>query len=63
MAGPGRHMASLCGLIVFSLAYSFVFVRGHLKKSQEILYQNFNFWASLVAQWLRIHLPMQGTRV
>ena len=21
------------------------------------------FWASLVAQWLRIHLPMQGTRV
>ena len=20
-------------------------------------------WASLVAQWLRIHLPMQGTRV
>ena len=22
-----------------------------------------NFWASLVAQWLRIHLPMQGTWV
>ena len=22
-----------------------------------------NFWASLVAQWLRIRLPMQGTRV
>ena len=21
------------------------------------------WWASLVAQWLRIHLPMQGTRV
>ena len=21
------------------------------------------FWASLVAQWLRIRLPMQGTRV
>ena len=21
------------------------------------------YWASLVAQWLRIHLPMQGTRV
>ena len=21
------------------------------------------FWASLVAQWLTIHLPMQGTRV
>ena len=23
----------------------------------------FIYWASLVAQWLRIHLPMQGTRV
>ena len=22
-----------------------------------------DFWASLVAQWLRIRLPMQGTRV
>ena len=22
-----------------------------------------NFWASLVVQWLRIRLPMQGTRV
>ena len=22
-----------------------------------------NLWTSLVAQWLRIHLPMQGTRV
>ena len=22
-----------------------------------------HFWASLVAQWLGIHLPMQGTRV
>ena len=25
--------------------------------------QMFNFWASLVVQWLRICLPMQGTRV
>ena len=23
----------------------------------------YGFWASLVAQWLRICLPMQGTRV
>ena len=23
----------------------------------------FSFWASLVARWLRIRLPMQGTRV
>ena len=22
-----------------------------------------NFWASLVAQWLRVRLPVQGTRV
>ena len=25
--------------------------------------KNMNHWASLVAQWLRICLPMQGTRV
>ena len=25
--------------------------------------QNYNSWASLVAQWLRVHLPMQGTWV
>ena len=24
---------------------------------------NNHYWASLVAQWLRIRLPMQGTRV
>ena len=26
-------------------------------------WQNYQSWASLVAQWLRIHLPMQGTQV
>ena len=26
-------------------------------------YQNVSLWASLVAQWLRIFLLMQGTRV
>ena len=26
-------------------------------------YKEYPFWASLVAQWLRICLPMQGTRV
>ena len=26
------------------------------------IYQNVN-WASLVVQWLRIRLPMQGTRI
>ena len=25
--------------------------------------KNVHFWASLVAQWLRIRLPVQGTRV
>ena len=29
----------------------------------ESTYQKLNYWASLVAQWLRICLPMQGTRV
>ena len=27
------------------------------------LTQNLQLWASLVAQWLRVCLPMQGTRV
>ena len=27
------------------------------------LYEMLSLWASLVAQWLTIHLPMQGTRV
>ena len=29
----------------------------------EILVKNLRYGASLVAQWLRIRLPMQGTRV
>ena len=28
-----------------------------------VLFKNLGYWASLVAQWLRIRLPMQGTRV
>ena len=27
------------------------------------IFQKGPFWASLVAQWLRVCLPMQGTRV
>ena len=26
-------------------------------------FQNFKSWASLVAQWLGVRLPVQGTRV
>ena len=26
-------------------------------------YINYLFWTSMVVQWLRIHLPMQGTQV
>ena len=33
------------------------------KKTHKICYQKQYFRASLVAQWLRICLPMQGTRV
>ena len=33
-----------------------------IKKHYAIFINNYN-WASLVAQWLRICLPMQGTRV
>ena len=28
-----------------------------------MMFRNFSGWTSLVAQWLRIRLPMQGTRV
>ena len=33
-----------------------------LFKSSFLFFKK-GWWASLVAQWLRIHLPMQGTRV
>ena len=32
-------------------------------KWASIRWKRTQLWASLVAQWLRIHLPMQGTRV
>ena len=37
----------------------------HMKKDTLLIYHQKNvcFGASLVAQWLRICLPMQGTRV
>ena len=37
----------------------------HILKEDNFLKGNINTlpWASLVAQWLRICLPMQGTRV
>ena len=38
-------------------------VTQQLKDSHFKGVKNCNFWASPVAQWLRIHLPMQGTRV
>ena len=51
----------------------FVFVWGKIEDSEFIsrvseIYSEFskskiNFWAFLVAQWLRICLPVQGTRI
>ena len=41
----------------------------HLKNEEKKVFQWYSSWifnknrASLVAQWLRIRLPMQGTRV
>ena len=32
-------------------------------QSFDVKFKYINFWASLVVQWLRIHLLMQGTRV
>ena len=34
-----------------------------LKGLRKAVNRNAGYWASLVAQWLRICLPMQGTRV
>ncbi|KAJ8790596.1 hypothetical protein J1605_004569 [Eschrichtius robustus] len=35
----------------------------HEPQLLSLHYQKSHLWASLVAQWLRIRLPMQGTRV
>ena len=45
------------------LISSFVLAAGKLKTRVRADLQKQTFWASLVAQWLRICLPMQGTRV
>ena len=39
------------------MSFNFIFVKVILGLRVK------HFWASLVAQWLRICLPMQGTRV
>ena len=35
----------------------------HNQKRVKVVLQDSSMGASLVAQWLRTHLPMQGTRV
>ena len=40
---------------LWKLALLSLFPLGHVRKGSS--------WASLVVQWLRIRLPMQGTRV
>ena len=42
--------------------YSFIFEIPHISEIIQYLFI-FIFWASLVAQWLRVCLPMQGTWV
>ena len=42
---------------------SFVHGKNHPSKGGGLLYKNTIKGTSLVARWLRIHLPMQGTRV
>ena len=34
-----------------------------MKRGSSYIHQEYFIETSLVAQWLRIHLPMQGTRV
>ena len=48
----------------FYLCYSKItFFEGRALMFAKICLQNLQFGASLVAQWLRVCLPMQGTRV
>ena len=47
----------------FSSKFYFILVNTVRSSNSDSFKKWFFFWASLVAQWLRIHLPMQGTRV
>ena len=46
-----------------NMCYNYRRVKIWVEKSLEGNHQNITNGASLVAQWLRICLPMQGTRV
>ena len=46
-----------CPFIVFSVVIDLPLLAGHMATQKK------DYRASLVAQWLRICLPMQGTRV
>ena len=63
-------MSSLCILDINSLsdiwfANTFFHLLGYLFTllMANVMLKNIKSWASLVAQWLRIHLPVQGTWV
>ena len=67
----------ICYVYLLSLQHKSLSIHAPLlnwnldKRQHCVLIYNFNFfflfknqaWTSLVAQWLRIRLPMQGTRV
>ena len=68
-----KRNATLKKEIVVFLNQSFVFVKvlyyisikctKPVWQAKTSAFKNVNNWASLVAQWLRVCLPMQGTRV
>ena len=43
--------------------FFFIFMKSGLKRASHLSLKNIYLGASLVAQWLRVCLPMQGTRV
>ena len=62
----------LCSTVVFTtekyphisgLFKSQLYLRKYLGYFSFLPSRIMSFWASLVAQWLRVCLPMQGTRV
>ena len=65
---PLRHQGSPLFLFIYTLHFYIIHifcreVRNNLMKEERKEAEDVLPWASLVAQWLRICLPMQGTRV
>ena len=59
LCGKGRHAQSS----LHSLSLWLFRITGKHQDTDDIVHLKLTNWASLVAQWLGIRLPMQGTQV